>query len=423
MGEFKDYYKILGVDRYASDEEIKKAYRKLAKAYHPDLHPGEDQAKYEQKFKEVGEAYDYLGSKKGDNSKRIKYDNDWDAYYARKKRAEEARQARSKQESSGRNNAETNSSNTYYNRTRYDEQSSVSSDKAWDKIKQAWQEVREDEKKDPFFARHARVDKVIKNKDRKARQTTATYRDRYGNVYTKDRVKPRTNPEEVIFQFKRGTLHVVFEFITQLEKLSHITEDSVPKFIMRNRKTLAGVLTAFIIMGGIGATASDNNQQPTYSATTTITSEDTDYGTGNNEETSQVTEDYTVYRTYQVDYGDTLSELAEDANCTVSEIQRLNDITNKSVIQAGANIIIPYHIEQEDLEYATTSAYYTPGTSLEDFANQYSTTVDSIVKLNEEAIEDGQVMSDSLIVPNFNTPSEIKAQKEMANKTYTNNRN
>merc|ERR1711913_266485 len=65
----KDYYKILGVDRSANDEEIKKAYRKRALVHHPDRHSGasEDEKKeHERKFKEVGEAYGVLSdTKKG----------------------------------------------------------------------------------------------------------------------------------------------------------------------------------------------------------------------------------------------------------------------------------------------------------------------------------------------------------------------
>jgi DnaJ-class molecular chaperone len=74
--EFRDYYKVLGVERTASEADIKSAYRKLARKHHPDVNPGNKNA--EKQFKEINEAYQVLS----DSEKRKKYDRlgaDWES--------------------------------------------------------------------------------------------------------------------------------------------------------------------------------------------------------------------------------------------------------------------------------------------------------------------------------------------------------
>ncbi|MEQ6121272.1 J domain-containing protein [Reichenbachiella sp. MALMAid0571] len=86
-----DYYKVLGIDKKASENDIKKAYRKLARKYHPDLNPDDKEA--EKNFKEINEANEVLSNPE----KRAKYDQygkDW-------KHAEEFEKAKQQQRSSG----------------------------------------------------------------------------------------------------------------------------------------------------------------------------------------------------------------------------------------------------------------------------------------------------------------------------------
>jgi curved DNA-binding protein len=78
--EYKDYYKILGVDKNANEKDIKRAFRRLARKHHPDVNPDDQQA--EERFKEINEAYEVLS----DPEKRQKYDHlgaDWQRWQRR----------------------------------------------------------------------------------------------------------------------------------------------------------------------------------------------------------------------------------------------------------------------------------------------------------------------------------------------------
>src|SRR5476649_1270178 len=67
---FRDYYQVLGISRTATNDEIKLAYRKLAREHHPDLHQGKDKDTHHRRMQEVNEAYSVLSSKED----RAKYD-------------------------------------------------------------------------------------------------------------------------------------------------------------------------------------------------------------------------------------------------------------------------------------------------------------------------------------------------------------
>ncbi len=88
---FIDYYKILGIEKTATQEEIKKAYRKLARKHHPDLNPNDKEA--EKKFKEINEANEVLSDPEN-RKKYDKYGKDW-------KHADEFEQARQQQQAHG----------------------------------------------------------------------------------------------------------------------------------------------------------------------------------------------------------------------------------------------------------------------------------------------------------------------------------
>ena len=75
LDDFKDYFKILGVSRNATDKEIKSAFRKLARKFHPDLHPHDERA--ESEFKEINEAYEILS----DEDKKKSYEQFLNYWY------------------------------------------------------------------------------------------------------------------------------------------------------------------------------------------------------------------------------------------------------------------------------------------------------------------------------------------------------
>jgi DnaJ-class molecular chaperone len=84
MQDSRDYYKILEISREATTEEIKEAYRRLAREYHPDLHP--DNPTAEERFKEICQAYEVLS----DSVQRTQYDQGFDPSINQRKKQDES---------------------------------------------------------------------------------------------------------------------------------------------------------------------------------------------------------------------------------------------------------------------------------------------------------------------------------------------
>lgn len=438
---FIDYYKILGVDRNASEEEIKAAYRAMAKKYHPDRNPGDDEAA--RIMQQVNAAYDEIGNESKNNN-RVQYNRKYDQYYAQK-RAQEAERARRQQETEwqrqqraqeaerqrqqrsqqssqrGSQSGQTQykraaSRSGYHGNDSSSKRSSQTGAKhtqsgfksAFADIRTAWKEVREEEKKMPFLKRHRKINGEI-----------------YRNMYKEN----GNGFDDFIYIIKNGSIHVAMETLWQLEKLTHITEDSIPKYVIRNR-ALAYALVLTMIFSGAIAKTNDNVSTPTNG--TSISQQKQEENTGDIEiddgtyqeeqqrqEEAKAERDYVVTRTYVVQPGDFLSVLAVDANTSVEEIMRLNNIESADHIKYGTTLYIPYVIDGEDLKYATVAAYYAPGTDINEFAKKYGTDAASIYALNYEAYEDGKPISDTLLVPTWASQSEIKEQKDTQAKTYT----
>ena len=355
MNEYKDYYEILGVAFGASDDEIRKAYREGAKKYHTDSYTGGAEDVKEllnSKFLLVEEAYNVLR----DSNTRASYDLEYVIWMENKDDIERENRKKEKSEASKANEESKNS--------------------AFSQVKKDIFKILEEEKAmGSFSERHAKLDTKIFN-------------------LFDDKGK--------LFPLLRGSLHLSHEVMMQMERFSKITTDTIPQYAFRNRRFIEGVVAIMIMSNLLGEPKSDT---PVIDSDVTT---ETAY--------EEITTTVRLNRVYQVKAGDTLSDIALDNGVSISDLRRHNDIENENIIQPGTSLVIPYFISSDDLEYMTSSCEFSKGGSLKDFATAHETDIETLIQLNPEAIIENDnhyfVLSDSIVVPEFMTREELKAEKE-----------
>lgn len=399
-----DFYALLGVSPKSELETIKTAFFERVTAYHPDLPANKNDSKNVRAsiYKCLKMAYIILT----DENNKEKYDEAYENAYSNqivvketKVAVKESKKRLTKPKTA---NKEKKTSSKKY--------SAVKTRSFIETVKTGWKEVREDEKTEPFKERHKSVS------DHLAHSKLAS-----------------ANP--IVYNISAGTIHVCCETLYQLYKLRYITEDNIPKFIIRNRVTIGSLLLAGALILTPKLTSSpDINPDPTPAlpeVTDTINPDGGKKGSTAEEET------ITLNRIHVVKYGETVSEYSKESNSTIKYIAKVNDLEvnydNSVNIQAGQKITIPYVIDKEDLPYYTSSKNLPDGMSLSAFASMNNTDIDTLLRLNPEAIEVNNedpenityfVASDSLTVPDFISKSEyksLKAQTEKAEKVKVNN--
>ncbi len=399
-----DFYALLGISYNSSIPEIEKAFFERIAAYHPDL-PANKNARENVKslnkyiYKCLEKAYIILTN---ENDRAI-YDEEYRRAYLNKDAVKEKeKSSRTHQENKKRQTKQKATSQKHTSEKNY---SDVKTRSFAETIRTGWKEVREDEKTEPFKERHKNVSDHIAH-------SKLAY----------------ANP--VIFNIGSGIVHVCCETWYQLCKFRYITEDNLPKFIIRNRVTIGSLLLAgTLILVPKHALSPDTTPDQTPAAP----------GATDTLKPGNDLEDDTIVlnRIHVVESGDTVSEYSRESNSTIKYIAKVNDLEvnyDDSVnIQAGQKIIIPYVVDKEDLSYYTSSKILPDGMSLSTFASTNETDINTLLRLNPEAIEvktensNGvtyYVTSDTLTVPNFISKSEyksLKTQTEKAAKVKVNN--
>lgn len=414
---FEDYYELLGVSRYATTEEIKKARRKLCKKYHPDLVQDDDlmQRIYGEKFAKINNATDVLS----DPAKRAAYDMKYDQHTSQGSAYGQEQYEQSWYEYDFNRQSGT-SKQRGTSEGRYEQRRTTSGSQDSRKHTTAGKHAKY-AKKASFFGDLKQAYKEVLEDEKKARKGAARAHRNVNDLFDEKFGKPETVPEKIIINLSKGTLHIFVSTVRELSKIRYITKDSVPKFVIRTRRGLATGLVAVMIFSGLGSLGKDASEVPTPDTTITmgVTNEDdttiadSDLDIMFEDEVKNTT--CTINRTHTVEYGDTLSGIAEETGISMSTIQRVNGIESANLIRIGDKLTIPYTYNTEDMEYFTTVISVQTGTTVKTIADLYNTDVATIITLNEDAIvqEDNKyyIISDTIRIPNFATQKDVQAAK------------
>ena len=386
----KNYYEILGVTFDATQDEIKKAYRDMMKKYHPDKHTEENSEFYENKTKEINEAYEVLGNEQ----RRREYNIDYVLYEERearrKERKEQEKQQRTRTYTSNRTNEETRKYRTNKQKSRKNSRQKVSDDSFFSSVRKAYKEVKSDESTNPFKIRHKNLNKKF---------------------YKKHARKVDSTGDLIAFRIGQGIVHISAEVLYQLSKLSYINKDNVVKYVLRNRRLAAAIIAGFIITSNI---PSQSNNVDYTDAVYTVAGQVVD----NQEDENDA--DFTLIRNYTVKTGDSLSSLSNMSLTRIDDIKRINNL-DSDMLYVGDVIKVPYIVSKNDLQYYVQTVD-TNGMSIKDLAYIYETDEETLYNLNKEAIrlvdDEKIIMSDTVLVPNFISSYDLDAKKDSKVKTY-----
>ena len=340
--DFIDIYKLLGVKRNASTTDIDKAFLNLAYSYNPELTVNATKSpKAQDMIKNIYGILEASYNVVNTAEKRVEYDEKTREYLlkrvkehqekakaraqkeeqekakARAQKEEQekakARAQKARQEEQARRQAQakkekeqtppkTESSNfEQKNHTTKSENRGQEPKTMSQSFKEAWQEVRSEEKSYPFTERHKNINK---------------------NIHSKYYPYRATLPQYIVYGLKNGLLHVSAELVYQLEKFRYITEDNIPKFIIRNRKSLCGIIVAGVLITSVVTKSNDPVTKPSVEKPTTPV---TDPVISEDDTVENISDKIVLNRVHVIEFGETLSEYSEDSNTTVEEIKRINN--------------------------------------------------------------------------------------------------